>query len=414
MKQLRAILILLCLFAFTASQVHSQAFSSERAQADKLIETIPISELMGPLAPVALSPFFGLTCLSGMSLLSEHSALPVSRFISDSKLLNSEIAFGVLLLLTLVTSIPKFSKVSKPFAQFVDQIEAYAGIVAFGAIMLANNLAQSAPDEVTVVYTAGFLSLSGESVLILVAAINIFVINTVKFLFEVLTFVSPIPAIDAVFELINKAVVALLMFIYSLSPAAAFGINVILFLFSLCLFRWARRWVKYFREIVLLPGVKLVLGRLKNDTFSLERKKVPPKLRKHLNDGGYVIRAFPLQKGPNWKKRQLSYLFVDQDSCILARHQLLNEPIVITYNTNEFTAELESGLLSNRVTLINHESGERMPVVFSRTYDGLLEKIAAVFGIENPENKFENLFAARSIRQFLRKTNRDGLQAEMK
>ena len=396
----------------------STGLTTDIDQANRLIETIPLSEVMGPLAPVALSPFFGLTCLSGLSLLSDHGIVPENNFISSSEILHSEIAFGVLALLTLFTSIPKLSKVSKPFAQLVDQMESYAGIVAYGAIMIASNFAQASPqaDEVTVVYSAGIFTLSGDTLLIIVAAINLFVINTVKFLFEVLIFVSPIPAIDALFEVINKGVVAALMLIYSLSPAAAFTINIIIFLGALCLFSWARRWVKYFREIVLSPAIQLFLGKLNDEKTSLKRSKIPPKLRKHLteNNNNHAIKAFPRQKSSIWKKRSLSYLFVSPDSCILARHPLLKEPVLTSYEPAGFSARLEAGLLSNRIVFIDRESNKEMPVVFSRQYDALLEELAKVFGVASIEKPFGNLANMKSIRELLRNNDRGGLQAEMK
>jgi len=411
----RSILVAaLTCFVFT-HQLFAANLNAEVAQANQLLEQIPISEIMGPLAPIALSPFFGLTCLSGICLLTNRGILPENTFISEQEMLNSEISFFVLLMLTLITSIPKFSKVSKSFAQLTDHLEAYAGIVAYTAILVATHINQPSPEEITVVYTAGIFSLSADSLVILLTVINIIVIHTVKFFFELLAFISPVPAVDAAFEVLNKTTVTALMFIYSLSPAVAFALNILIFLCALILFRWARTWIKYFREIVLLPTIRLLIGKYGHNHFSLDRKKVPPKLRKHLDGDATVIPAFPLRKSRKWRKRQRSYLFVTADLCILACHKLFANPMVETYDSRKFTAEMESGLLTNRVVFIDRQTGVRMPVVFSRQYSRHSGKIGKLFGVEIPANKFEITNPVSALREILRgKEDRSVLYAEIK
>ena len=50
--------------------------TTDQAKADQLARKISSVEVLGPLAPVALSPFFGLTCLSGTSILCSKGILP--------------------------------------------------------------------------------------------------------------------------------------------------------------------------------------------------------------------------------------------------------------------------------------------------------------------------------------------------
>jgi len=58
-------------------------------KADKIVEKYGITEALGPLAPVAMSPFFGLACLSGTSILCEMGILPKNDFLQGNEVLNN-------------------------------------------------------------------------------------------------------------------------------------------------------------------------------------------------------------------------------------------------------------------------------------------------------------------------------------
>ena len=80
------------------------------------------SDWLGPLAPIAISPFFGITILAGVSQFGGNWELPNS-FISDNPVLQNPYLFWTFLCLTILTSVPRFTKVSKPFAQAIDPNE---------------------------------------------------------------------------------------------------------------------------------------------------------------------------------------------------------------------------------------------------------------------------------------------------
>ena len=94
----------------------------------RVVQSITTSEWLGPLAPIAISPFFGITCLAGMSQFG-GDYLPLNSFVSDNAALKSPVVFWIFLVLTVMTSVPRLTKVSKPVAQGLDQIETYAGII---------------------------------------------------------------------------------------------------------------------------------------------------------------------------------------------------------------------------------------------------------------------------------------------
>ena len=93
-------------------------------------------------------------------------------------------------------------------------------------------------------------AVSQGAVLAAVSALNFVVIQTVRFVFEMLVWLSPIPLVDALFEGVNKLVCAGLLAVYAISPWAAFFANLLIFLICLCLFRWARRKLVQFHQLL--------------------------------------------------------------------------------------------------------------------------------------------------------------------
>ncbi len=220
------------------------------------IQASGLTELLGPLTPLALSPFFGVTCLSAISLWGPEWASS-SPMLGANGALRSETIFISFLLLTILSSIPRFTKVSKPFAQAVDRLEAYAVIIMLLVIKIT--AAMEAPGDAPVAMVQmGVLSLSFDTFLAIAMVINILIINSVKFFFEFLAWLTPIPFMDAVFELCNKTLCLGLMAIYAFSPTLATLINLAFFIAALIIFRWIYRRTLFYRTMILDP----VLARL--------------------------------------------------------------------------------------------------------------------------------------------------------
>ena len=107
--------------------------------------------------PVVLSLFFGITCLSGTSILCNMGILPKNEFLMGNKALNNWLVFAVFLALSIATSLPKWTALSKGFGEAIDQLETYAGIISYFGIYY---LSVPGQDETTkqVVYAAGIFS----------------------------------------------------------------------------------------------------------------------------------------------------------------------------------------------------------------------------------------------------------------
>ncbi|MEO1530345.1 MAG: hypothetical protein AAFX06_33570, partial [Planctomycetota bacterium] len=233
------------------------------------LEQLQVADWLGPLAPVALSPFFGMACLSAFAIWG-GDWMSGNSLLAAAGPLKNEVVFGTFVVLTLLTSLPRMTKVSKPFAQAMDQLEAYSVIIILIVIKLFG--ASGSADVEAPIANVQFASFSitTDGLLAIAMAINLFVINSVKFFFEVLIWLTPIPAIDALFEVCNKLLCLGLMSLYAFSPTLATIVNLLLLTAALLIFRWANRRLTYYRTMLLDPILALVwksYGHPSQDSF---------------------------------------------------------------------------------------------------------------------------------------------------
>lgn len=355
--------------------VFAASFDAEQAQADKLVQAIPVSEVLGPLAPIALSPFFALTCLSGSSLLVDAGMLPDNALLQGNGVLSNGLVFAGLLGLTVLTSLPKLTKVTKPLAQAVDQVEGYSGIVIALLVQAAASFGTSGGEQV--VYQAGIFSFSLSTLLMVVSAVNIFVINTVKFFFEVMVFVSPFPAVDAAFEAANKAFAAALIGVYAYSPTLATALNLGIFAVCLLMFGWVYRRTVYYKAVMGDP----VLGFLSESIFRSRKlgpmsTRAPTSILEGIETPQLVMKVFPVSHLGKVKRKARCYLVAGGGSAQVVWPRFLRSRIVVPIEQGD--AVVEKGFFSNSISW----GGEANPttVVFSRRYNGILGEITSILG----------------------------------
>lgn len=218
----------------------------------------------GLLSPLAMSPFFGITVLSGLSQLESTgwggAMLPDSTLIAQNPVLKHPATFWIFLVLTLATSLPRMTKLSKPFVQALDWIESYAVLLitlimfAIGWSMAEGNApgGTATPHaSMTMEFAshelvrAGVLSFSLGALLMVAAIVNFILVKSVRFMFEMLIWLSPIPLVDAAFEVLNKIVCLGLLILYAISPLAALAVNVLIFVACAVVYRWSKRRLDY-------------------------------------------------------------------------------------------------------------------------------------------------------------------------
>ncbi|MCR9198201.1 MAG: hypothetical protein NXI04_06130 [Planctomycetaceae bacterium] len=339
--------------------------SAEIAQAQQLSQSLGVADWLGPLAPVALSPFFGIACLSGLALYGQGFVAPDNAFLGEASPLHNETVFVVFLILTVLTSVPRFTKVSKPFAQAVDQVEAWAGIITMLVLKFlvqqtagldAETAGQPAllPDQTVVLMSP--LSFTISTLLAIAAIINVFVINTVKFFFEVLIWITPIPTVDAIFEIANKAACAFLMAVYGYSPTLATVINLALFLAAAIVFRWVYRREVFFRTM-LMDACWAMLA--------------PPQQAKS------EISVFPVSEFGPFAARTRCRLQRLDSGWRLVQPGLIAADTVLEISQQASQLELETGYFTNVLRVTGEVSGE---LTFSRYYNSQLPQLAECLG----------------------------------
>jgi hypothetical protein len=352
------------------------SLDAEQAKANRLVQSIPVNEVLGPLAPIALSPFFALSCLSGASLLSDAGWLPIDNaLLSGNGVLSNGFVFTGLLGLTALTALPKLTKVTKPLAQALDQVEGYSGIVAALVVQAAASFGTSGGQEV--VYQAGIFQFSLSTLLMVVSAVNIFVINTVKFFFEVMVFISPIPAVDALFEAANKAFAAALLAVYAYSPTLATLLNFGIFGICLLMFGWVFRRTIYYKAILGDP----VLGFIWESVFRGRRlspmsTRAPTSVLEGVPSPELIMKVFPVSPLGAVKRKARAYLVAGGGVVQVARPRFLRSTLIVPIESADTI--LKKGFLSNTLSWGGQANPTR--VVFSRRYNGIIEPIAAILG----------------------------------
>jgi len=382
----RSTLILVCLMVLVSgwvamapisamgNKIDTSEVTAQQQKGENLAEKMGITETLGPLAPVALSPFFGLACLSGTSILCEMGVLPENDFLMGNEVLNNFWVFLIFAGLTVLTSVPRLISVSKVFAEATERIETYAGIIAYGVILLAAQQDAGAEQVEQVVVAAGFFTMPANMLLACCAAVNIFVIATVRFFFELLTLISPIPTLDAIFECCNKAVAGILLTIYAFSPWLAFVLNVILFLICLVIFQWVNRRVKYMKAMLLEPVlvgfVRSVLGRTQYDPD----KGTQRKLTRQFGSIAAVVKCFPSRKLGKIKKKDRCYLVFGDDRMRLVKLRLLGGTVSKEINAANLSRDVAEGLIGYSIS-IQTDGGKDCELIFGSVYTQKLDTI---------------------------------------
>ncbi len=233
------------------------------AAASGLSRQVSTQEWLGPLSAIALSPFFGLACLSGAATYGPDWLQSRSSLFGESSPLNSPLLFWVMLGLTVATSLPRLTKVSKPLSLAVEKLEMYSVVIIFVAMKVVSGSGLPVEDSISqthVVMTAGIGALPLDAFFAVAAFLNIVVVNTIKLFVEVLVWLIPVPTIDAMLELGNKTLCASLMAIYAYSPLIAIALNSCILAVCCLVFFRVKRNLAYVRELILMPLIRKIMS----------------------------------------------------------------------------------------------------------------------------------------------------------
>jgi len=312
-----------------------------------------VAEWLGPMAPVALSPFFGIACLSGLAMWGGDLLPESNPLVGPDSPLAQPALFWTVCVLTLATSLPRFTKVSKPVAQALDHVEAYAGIITLIAVRVMAGATETPETEVAV-SQAGIFSFSAEVLLTLAMIVNVIVIHAVRYFFEFLVWITPIPFLDACFEVANKAACAGLLALYAWSPMLAALVNLAMFATCLLVFRWIHRRVRFYRTMAIDPLL----------SFLFPNRAVPTRSE---------LVVFPTEAFGPFAAHARCTLSATASGWTLKQQRLLRSPLELYVDSAECQPEILRNLLTNTV---NFHAPDTEPCSFSRRYNAHLDQLA--------------------------------------
>lgn len=325
-------------------------------------ESLNIADWLGPLAPIALSPFFGITMLSGLALWGPEW-MTDNALLGSTGPLKNPLLFCVFLVLTILTSLPRLTKVSKPFAQALDRIEAYSVIIILLIIKVVSSMHDPAAEQTAVaVVQLGIFSVTADMLLVIAMVINVLVINSVKFFFEFLVWLTPIPTLDAIFEVCNKTTCAALMALYAFSPTLATLVNLTILAVALLLFRWISRRVRFYRTMLVDP----VLARLWNayGTPSKPELIVFPRS----DYGPFAAKSrlrLTRQDSGDWQLKEANW-WMPADTHSIPKSD---------------SVQIRQGWVMHSITAPAIDGGEATELLFSRRYDNAFQQLADSLGL---------------------------------
>jgi len=344
--------------------------SNDAAKIDNIRSSIKWSEWLGPLAPIAISPFFGITILAGISQFG--GSWIENSFVSDNPVLSNPAVFWVFLCLTIMTSLPRLTKVSKPAAQALDQLEAYAGIITIVLIRLVTSMGDSGSlvasgADAEMAVQMGIFSMGADVLLSLAGIINIFVINTVKFFFEVMVWLIPFPMVDVALELTNKSLCVGLMAIYAWSPTVATIINLVIFIACLFAFRWINRRVHYMRSVLCDPIWNLISPG-------------------HATPSKPELVVFPQTGIAGFPAKTKLLLQPSDEGWQLTRSRWFLPAKVVLLPRSSHQMEMQTGMLLNSINVSGDKSDK---LLFSKRYARHLDELAELINVGQSDVAFD-------------------------
>ena len=228
--------------------------------AQQVSNQLSTQEWLGPIAAIALSPFFGLACLSGIATYGPEWLQQNSAFLASDSPMNNPYLFWIMTVLTVVTSLPRFTKISKPLSLLAEKLESYSAVIILVVLKFAATASMESPPDVATPLNAGFLSVPNDVMFSIAAAVNLIVINTIKLAIEFLVWLIPIPFVDSILEILNKSLCAGLAALYAYSPFIASLVNLLLFVICAFLFLRVTRYLRYLKTLYIWPTVRSAMG----------------------------------------------------------------------------------------------------------------------------------------------------------
>jgi hypothetical protein len=294
--------------------------------------------------------------------------------------------------------------VTKVFAQTADFLETHAGIISYLVILVVAaqhhllpdavnavtaGTAGTAPSAPAPVISAGVVDVSLEVLLLVACAINIFVINSVRFFCELIVLVSPIPTVDALFEAANKTVTGLLALLYVFSPLLAALVSLTLFLVCLVVYAYVHHSVQYYRAMLTMPFVIKILEKIAPGKDWLSQKHAADKARDDLglDTVKNALWVYPDRRLGEIPKRAKCLFMATGNGSILVRFRLLRSTLSERCSCDQRHLAVRPGTLAGNFEVHDEQGNLQTRLNFSRCYNTRIDDLARDFQAEKHEGQ---------------------------
>jgi hypothetical protein len=222
------------------------------------------AEALTPLAalvPLGVSPFLALG-LFGAAASFLGFGLPASLAV-----LASPFVWGGLLVLAVLLKGGRSFKLTKPLAEMAGTSESLVGFVTLAMMLLGGGVAAAPPPA-----GPAEASLLGTAALAVAALTGLVAITVVRMGFDLLTWLSPIPFVDALLQAVKLVVTVALVAVAVFLPVLALPLNVVLLVVAVLAARWLLRVSRFVWAVI----VDRAVGTFSPSMVAVEGRSVGP------------------------------------------------------------------------------------------------------------------------------------------
>ena len=277
-------------------------------------------EILGPVAAIAISPFYGMALLSGIAILADREYIEGNEYLRRNPVLRNPAVFVVFAVLAFLISLPRFTKLTNTFGTFLAYLEDRAVFITLAILQLmliTQGAASPGGPSVETLFPLEIAGIAGlpedlftlESLWLLFALANYVIIRTVRFYFDVLILISPLPFVDGALETFKKIASSVMLTVYVFSPTAAAVMNFFILFLACLLFTHTLRQGYYYRAMLIDP----ILARLRKrlpEPGKLPRIRIPRSVLSQTSDGDMILAVFPMRRIGKIKAKTRCYLIL--------------------------------------------------------------------------------------------------------
>ncbi len=306
------------------------------------------------LAPMGINPYLTVFLTSLCSKLGMHN-----DFVATNPFFNNwfvVIIFGTLFTFTAITStLVKTNKATAPIGLVDNYLSKHAALIINLLVFITPVIFSNEPAGKELAFHAGFISLSFKTALIIFLSVYfLIVVMTVRFFIDILIFISPVPIIDSILEILKMVFTVLFVAISIFSPTLSFVICLLFFISALLLYRRASLMVNKTKYLFIYPIINLFK---KKDKIL----QTAPSL---------FLTAYIQNKGQTINRGKIIQLEKSE-----TKIRMIHKRFLLPHKTEELNLDnfvLKQGRLYS--TLSNEHQG--LSLLFNRSYHKYLDEIS--------------------------------------